>query len=308
MCHAISLVPISRSWHPEWESTRYNTPGWKSQFLLALTALVTFVILSFSLSLLWLKICNHLLFIDTCRRRVFSFEPFLDSGFRLLHRSNKRPCSFLLSFCCSFQLLKKRKQSRAYRAYQVLVRVERVRPVAFAAVFLVLLSRVISKNTLPIPIEGRSKEMIHKCSSQSKWMRFGWNRGSPDFPVWRDYSAGQILKTLQTFRGCWAGGNGVYTFFLSFSFLISFFASIAFATRPATVRASAFACNFSFFLAVFSEVLRWCLRNWGRKRSQDSFVSLGSLASSLLIMSSWRANYNGTLQASERRNVLLFDR
>ena len=52
------------------------------------------------------------------------------------------------------------------------------------------------------------------------------------------------------------------------------------------MRASFFDSRASFLRAVFSEVLRCFLRNLGRKRSQDSVASLGSLASSRLIMSS----------------------
>jgi len=83
-----------------------------------------------------------------------------------------------------------------------------------------------------------------------------------------------------TFRGSCGGGNGVYTFF------VGLFVLAPPRSNPAAFRASAFCCCTSFFFVVFSEVLRCRFRNWGRKRSQDSVASLGSLANSRRIMSS----------------------
>ena len=71
----------------------------------------------------------------------------------------------------------------------------------------------------------------------------------------------------------------MYTFFFSsFADLIR--------GRPAVSLAVFFSANFSFFFAVFSEVLRCLLRNFGKKRSHDSVANAGSFASSRLIMSS----------------------
>ena len=99
-------------------------------------------------------------------------------------------------------------------------------------------------------------------------LSFGFKKYSP------------LSSCKSTFLGCCGGGNGVYTFFLLFSF------STFSGSNPAAARASPFAAARSFFFAVFSLVLRWRLRKAGRKRSQDSFASLGSLASSRRIMSS----------------------
>jgi hypothetical protein len=57
-------------------------------------------------------------------------------------------------------------------------------------------------------------------------------------------------------------------------------------SKPAAARSTFLAPSRSFFRAVFSDVLRCLRRNLGRKRSQDSFASFGSLANSRLIISS----------------------
>lgn len=57
-------------------------------------------------------------------------------------------------------------------------------------------------------------------------------------------------------------------------------------SKPAAARSAFLASTRSFFRAVFSDVLRCLRRNFGKKRSQDSVASFGSLASSRLIISS----------------------
>ena len=57
-------------------------------------------------------------------------------------------------------------------------------------------------------------------------------------------------------------------------------------SKPAAARSTFLASSRSFFRAVFSDVLRCLRRNLGKKRSQDSCASFGSLASSRLIISS----------------------
>ena len=93
----------------------------------------------------------------------------------------------------------------------------------------------------------------------------------------KKYSPDSSCKSI--LRGGCGGGNGVYTFFLGFSSV----------SNPAAFLASSFFAWASFFRAVFSEVVRCRFRNVGRNRSHDSFASLGSFASSRLIMSSWLA-------------------
>jgi hypothetical protein len=98
-------------------------------------------------------------------------------------------------------------------------------------------------------------------------------------------------ENMRTFRGCCGGGKGVYTFF--------FVLGGASTSKPAALRISALAVLRSFFLTVFSEVLRWRLRNLGRNRSHGSFASFGSLASSRRIMSSWSTSSEDTNHADE---------
>ena len=80
-----------------------------------LVALMT--MLSFLLSLLCFKICNYLPFIEAYDCGAFPFEPFFDGDLGFFCRGNKDLRPFLLSFCCSFQLLR----DRAYETYKVLV-------------------------------------------------------------------------------------------------------------------------------------------------------------------------------------------
>lgn len=70
----------------------------------------------------------------------------------------------------------------------------------------------------------------------------------------------------------------MYSFFSGFVALMG--------SSPAAERSAFLASRRSFLRAVFSDVLICLRRNLGRKRSQDSLASFGSLANSRLIISS----------------------
>ena len=128
-----------------------------------------------------------------------------------------------------------------------------------------------------------------RSRSSRRFLSVGLRKYSPDsncrstcvphhtgkHPLFPNYAWRQQTRT---FRGSWAGGNGVYIFFCGLMLLMG--------SRPAAERSAFFVSSRSFLRAVFSDVLRCFRRNLGRKRSQDSFASFGSLANSRLIISS----------------------